>query len=199
MNPVDERFEHRLLDRFHYDDRQDGDGYGPDSPRVGDKGWIIWQTAFNELDRPFEIVRDEGRGRTGLPLLLVGMEDNYGDDWHIRENDDSQYMSLLEAGLDGASLTLMERKHGIARWRSERGESKPIELTAPDGKPTDTVYAYQPSPTNGGYTTSIAGGRLAANRAKPSRTRCATSDTSWRNHEYRNKHHIHHFGWQAVR
>lgn len=38
MNPVDERFEHRLLDRFHYDDRQDGDGYGPDSPRVGDKG-----------------------------------------------------------------------------------------------------------------------------------------------------------------
>ena len=58
MNPVDERFEHRLLDRFHYDDRQDGDGYGPDSPRVGDKGWIIWQTAFNELDRPFEIVRD---------------------------------------------------------------------------------------------------------------------------------------------
>ena len=35
--------------------------------------------------------------------------------------------------------------------------------------------------------------------AKPSRTRCATSDTSWRNHEYRNKHHIHHFGWQAVR
>ena len=48
MNPVDERFEHRLLDRFHYDDRQDGDGYGPDSPRVGDKGWIIWQTAFNE-------------------------------------------------------------------------------------------------------------------------------------------------------
>ena len=146
MNPVDERFEHRLLDRFHYDDRQDGDGYGPDSPRVGDKGWIIWQTAFNELDRPFEIVRDEGRGRTGLPLLLVGMEDNYGDDWHIRENDDSQYMSLLEAGLDGASLTLMERKHGIARWRSERGESKPIELTAPDGKPTDTVYAYQSEP-----------------------------------------------------
>lgn len=146
MNPVDERFEHRLLDRFHYDDRQDGDGYGPDSPRVGDKGWIIWQPAFNELDRPFEIVRDEGRGRTGLPLLLVGMEDNYGDDWHIRENDDSQYMSLLEAGLDGASLTLMERKHGIARWRSERGESKPIELTAPDGKPTDTVYAYQSEP-----------------------------------------------------
>lgn len=87
-----------------------------------------------------------GRGRTGLPLLLVGMEDNYGDDWHIRENDDSQYMSLLEAGLDGASLTLMERKHGIARWRSERGESKPIELTAPDGKPTDTVYAYQSEP-----------------------------------------------------
>ena len=117
MNPVDERFEHRLLDRFHYDDRQDGDGYGPDSPRVGDKGWIIWQTAFNELDRPFEIVRDEGRGRTGLPLLLVGMEDNYGDDWHIRENDDSQYMSLLEAG-----------------------------LAAPDGKPAGTVYAYQSEP-----------------------------------------------------
>lgn len=128
MNPVDERFEHRLLDRFHYDDRQDGDGYGPDSPRVGDKGWIIWQTAFTEVDQPFEIVRDEGRDRTGLPLLLVGMEDNYGDDWHIRENDDSQYMSLLEAGLDGASLTLMERAHGTARWRSERGESKPIEL-----------------------------------------------------------------------
>ena len=43
-------------------------------------------------------------------------------------------------------------------------------------------------------TLILAGGRLAANRAKPSRTRCATSDTSWRNHEYRNKHHIHHFG-----
>ncbi len=143
MNPVDERFEHRLLDRFHYDDRQD-DGYGPDSPRVGDKGWIVWQSAFDEVDRPFEIVRDDPTiTGTGLPLLLVGMEDNYGDDWHIHENDDSQYMSLLEAGLDGASLTLTERAHGIARWRSERGESKTIELTAPDGKPAGTVYAYQ--------------------------------------------------------
>ena len=86
---------------------------------------------------------DQGR----IPrLLLVGMEDNYGDDWHIRENDDSQYMSLLEAGLDGASLTLMERAHGTARWRSERGESKPIELTAPDRKPAGTVYAYQSEP-----------------------------------------------------
>lgn len=55
-------------------------------------------------------------------------------------------MSLLEAGLDGASLTLMERAHGTARWRSERGESKPIELTAPDGKPAGTVYAYQSEP-----------------------------------------------------
>lgn len=147
MNPVDERFEHRLLDRFHYDDRQDGDGYGPDSPRVGDKGWIIWQTAFNEVDRPFEIIRDDPAiTGTGLPMLLIGMEDDHGDDWRIRDDDDSQYMSLLEAGLDGASLTLMERKHGIARWRSERGESKPIELTAPDGKPAGTVYAYQSEP-----------------------------------------------------
>lgn len=145
MNPLDDHLEHQLLDRFHYDDRHD-DGYGPDSPRVGDKGWVIWQTAFIEVDRPFEIVRDEGRDRTGLPLLLVGMEDDHGDDWHIRENDDSQYMSLLEAGLDGASLTLMDRAHGIARWRSERGESKPIKLTAPDGKPAGTVYAYQTEP-----------------------------------------------------
>lgn len=145
MKPFDEKLEHQLLDRFHYDDRQD-DGYGPDSPRVGDKGWITWENAFTEVSRPFEIVRDEGRYRTGLPLLLVGMEDDHGDDWHIREDDGSEYMSLLEAGLDGASLTLMERAHGIARWRSERGESKPIELTAPDGKPAGTVYAYQADP-----------------------------------------------------
>lgn len=146
MNPVDERFEHRLLDRFHYDDRQDGDGYGPDSPRVGDKGWIIWQTAFNELDRPFEIVRDEGQYRTGLPVLLVGMEDNYGRDWHIREDDGSEYMSLLEADLEGADLTLMERGYGIACWLSGQGESKPIDLVAPDGKPAGAVYAYQADP-----------------------------------------------------
>lgn len=146
MKPLGEKIEHQLLDRFHYGDRQD-DGYGPDSPRVSDKGWIVWQTAFNELDRPFEIIRDDPAiTGTGLPMLLIGMEDDYGDDWHIRENDDSQYMSLLEAGLDGASLTLMERKHGTARWRSERGESKPIELTAPDGKPAGTVYAYQSEP-----------------------------------------------------
>lgn len=31
MKPLDEFLEHRLLDRFHYDDRQD-DGYGPDPP-----------------------------------------------------------------------------------------------------------------------------------------------------------------------
>lgn len=146
MKPFDNHLEHQLLDRFHYDDRHD-DGYGPDSPRVGDKGWVIWQTAFNEVDRPFEIIRDDPAiTGTGLPMLLIGMEDDHGDDWRIRDDDDSQYMSLLEAGLDGASLTLMERKHGIARWRSERGESKPIELTAPDGKPTGTVYAYQSEP-----------------------------------------------------
>ena len=40
MKPLDDHLEHQLLDRFHYDDRHD-DGYGPDSPRVGDKGWII--------------------------------------------------------------------------------------------------------------------------------------------------------------
>lgn len=43
-------------------------------------------------------------------------------------------------------LGVLERRYYIARWRSERGESKPIELTAPDGKPTDTVYAYQSEP-----------------------------------------------------
>lgn len=146
MKPFDNHLEHQLLDRFHYDDRQD-DGYGPDSPRVGDKGWVIWQTAFNEVDRPFEIIRDNPAiTGTGLPLLLIGMEDDHGDDWRIRDDDDSQYMSLLEAGLDGASLTLMDRAHGIARWRSERGESKPIELTAPDGKLAGTVYAYQSEP-----------------------------------------------------
>ena len=134
MNPVDERFEHRLLDRFHYDDRQDGDGYGPDSPRVGDKGWITWENAFTEVSRPFEIVRDEGQYRTGLPVLLVGMEDNYGRDWHIREDDGSEYMSLLEADLEGADLTLMERGYGIACWLSGQGESKPIDLVAPDGE-----------------------------------------------------------------
>lgn len=43
-------------------------------------------------------------------------------------------------------MRVMERAHGTARWRSERGESKPIELTAPDGKPAGTVYAYQSEP-----------------------------------------------------
>lgn len=52
MNPVDERFEHRLLDRFHYDDRQDGDGYGPDSPRVGDKGCCLLLNCFVFLSNP---------------------------------------------------------------------------------------------------------------------------------------------------
>lgn len=129
MKALGEQLEHQLLDRFQYDDRHDEGWYGPDSPRVGDKGWVIWQTAFDEVDRPFEIVRDEGRDRTGLPLLLVGMEDNYGDDWHIRENDDSQYMSLLEVGLDGASLTLMERKHGIAHTGPADSDTKVANVT----------------------------------------------------------------------
>lgn len=145
MKPLGEKLEHQLLDRFHYGDRQD-DGYGPDSPRVGDKGWVIWQTAFDEVDRPFEIVRDKGRGRTGLPLLLIGMEDDYGDDWHIREDDDTNLMSLLEADLEGADLDLMERTHGKARWQSGQGESKPIDLYSPDGSRKGTVYAYQTEP-----------------------------------------------------
>ncbi|WP_368088602.1 hypothetical protein [Bifidobacterium bifidum] len=60
MKPLDEFLEHRLLDRFHYDDLQD-DGYGPDSPRVGDKGWITWEHPTGEegASRPFEIVRDD--------------------------------------------------------------------------------------------------------------------------------------------
>ena len=33
-----------------------------------------------------------------------------------------------------------------SRLCAERGESKPIELTAPDGKPAGTVYAYQSEP-----------------------------------------------------
>lgn len=82
MNPVDERFEHRLLDRFHYDDRQDGDGYGPDSPRVGDKGWIIWQTAFNELDR---IRSEEGVIR---PMLVLTGPDGCGCQSVIPEHYD---------------------------------------------------------------------------------------------------------------
>ena len=109
--------------------------------RVGSSG----RPRFNELDRPFEIVRDEGAAAPACPAA-----GRHGGQLrrrlHIRENDDSQYIEPAGTGLDGASLTLMERKHGIARWRSERGESKPIELTAPDGKPTDTVYAYQSEP-----------------------------------------------------
>jgi len=65
MKPLDEFLEHRLLDRFHYDDRQD-DGYGPDSPRVGDKGWITWEypTGDEGVSRPFEIVRDDEHVRS---------------------------------------------------------------------------------------------------------------------------------------
>ena len=149
MKPLDEFLEHRLLDRFHYDDRQD-DGYGPDSPRVGDKGWITWEypTGDEGVSRPFEIVRDDEHVRsegTGLPVLMVGMMDDGRRECAIRDGEDVIYMSLLEADLDGgASLTLMERAYGHARWHGDiHLEGCPIDLYAPDGKPVGAVGARQ--------------------------------------------------------
>lgn len=152
MKPLDEFLEHRLLDRFHYDDRQD-DGYGPDSPRVGDKGWITWEypTGDEGVSRPFEIVRDDEHVRsegTGLPVLMVGMMDDGRRECAIRDGEDVIYMSLLEADLDGgASLTLMERAYGHARWHGDiHLEGCPIDLYAPDGKPVGAVGTRQTEP-----------------------------------------------------
>ena len=119
MKPLDEFLEHRLLDRFHYDDRQD-DGYGPDSPRVGDKGWITWEHPTGEegASRPFEIVRDDEHVRsegTGLPVLMVGMMDDGRRECAIRDGD---------IQLEGC----------------------PIDLYAPDGKPVGAVGARQTEP-----------------------------------------------------
>ena len=153
MKPLDEFLAHRLLDRFHYDDRQD-DGYGPDSPRVGDKGWITWEHPTGEegASRPFEIVRDDTEHvrpeGTGLPVLMVGMMDDGRRECVIRDGEDVSYMSLLEADLDGgASLTLMERAYGHARWHGDIPlEGCPIDLYAPDGKPVGAVGARQTEP-----------------------------------------------------
>lgn len=118
MKALGEQLEHQLLDRFQYDDRHDEGWYGPDSPRVGDKGWITWEnpTGGEGASRPFEIIRDDEHYRpdgTGLPLLMVGMMDDGREECVIRDGEDVRYMSLLEASLgDGASLTLMSREHG---------------------------------------------------------------------------------------
>lgn len=154
MKPLDEFLEHQLLDRFQYDDRHDEGWYGPDSPRVGDKGWITWEHPTGEegASRPFEIVRDDTEHvrpeGTGLPVLMVGMMDDGRRECVIRDGEDVSYMSLLEADLDGgASLTLMERAYGHARWRGNiHGEGCPIDLYAPDGKPVGAVGARQTEP-----------------------------------------------------
>lgn len=153
MKPLDEFLEHQLLDRFQYDDRHDEGWYGPDSPRVGDKGWITWEHPTGEegVSCPFEIVRDDEHVRsegTGLPVLMVGMMDDGRRECAIRDGEDVSYMSLLEADLDGgASLTLMERAYGHARWHGDiHLEGCPIDLYAPDGKPVGAVGARQTEP-----------------------------------------------------
>ncbi len=79
---------------------------------------------------------------------MVGMMDDGRRECVIRDGEDVSYMSLLEADLDGgASLTLMERAYGHARWRGNiHGEGCPIDLYAPDGKPVGAVGARQTEP-----------------------------------------------------
>ncbi|PWG65645.1 hypothetical protein [Bifidobacterium callitrichidarum] len=64
MNAEDERFQHAYLNHFHYADRTD-DGWGPDSPRVGDQGALCHGLDAEEFTVSVE-------PRTGLPSLHVG-------------------------------------------------------------------------------------------------------------------------------
>lgn len=113
MNPLDERMEHMILDRFTYADRSD-DGYGPEHPRVGDTGWLnrpagrwVAGTSF-----PFEVARDP---RTGLPALRV-FYDNQSDPRRVMPNMDAKtdWESLLCTVFDDAELILVRRGHGEA-------------------------------------------------------------------------------------
>lgn len=109
MTPVErERFDHEYLSRFAYNDRTD-DGYGPDHPRIGDKGMLC----HNVQAEPFTV---EHEPRTGLPAL------------HLVSG---KWAGLLDVTLDpGAELILHERKPGKAEIHETDGR-RFADLTPP--------------------------------------------------------------------
>lgn len=83
-------FDNRFLDHFTYDARED-DGYGPDHPRLGDKGWLARLSGLGAVlhVKDFEVAYD----RFGLPSIrtsqtisgrectgMLGMQDVFADE-----------------------------------------------------------------------------------------------------------------------
>lgn len=71
MKPLDEHFEHQLLDHFTYDTRTD-DGYGPDHPRVG---YRCARSFPNVGQRVF--FRIEREPNTGLQSVIDAIGEHY--------------------------------------------------------------------------------------------------------------------------
>ncbi|MBT1162822.1 hypothetical protein [Bifidobacterium sp. SO1] len=109
----EERFWHEYLDRFHYTDRTD-DGYGPDSPRVGDKGSAVTYSVTESMKNiPFTI---EIEPTTGLPALHA----NTGE-----------WMGLFDFAVSPwRELYLHERAHGTAVIHGN-GVDECADLTPP--------------------------------------------------------------------
>lgn len=145
MKPIDERFEHQLLDRFEYTARKD-DGYGPNHPRVGDVGVLRMHDAPDAPYQAFEVVRDRV---TGLPILMV--------DDPIPETEDmaEEPMSLHGPGWNMMDMILTERAvTGTARlvepstWLGTVYEVSPAfddccEVAVPhdeDGRPFRLIF-----------------------------------------------------------
>lgn len=86
-----ERFQHSYLNHFQYADRTD-DGWGPDSPRLGDRGALCHGLATEEF-----VVETEPH--TGLPALHV----------------DTHWVGLFETAIDPhTEMILHDRKPGLA-------------------------------------------------------------------------------------
>lgn len=103
MNPLDEHFEHQLLDHFTYDTRTD-DGYGPDHPRVGDR---CARSFPNVGQRVF--FRIEREPNTGLPYCVF---------------DDRSWNSLLCTFFkndEGCAIVLLGRPQRLAERRIQAG------------------------------------------------------------------------------
>lgn len=64
-------FDNRFLDHFTYDARED-DGYGPDHPRLGDKGWLARLSGLGAVlhVKDFEVAY----GRLGLPFAVIRLD-----------------------------------------------------------------------------------------------------------------------------
>ncbi|MBT1164643.1 hypothetical protein [Bifidobacterium felsineum] len=124
MTMNDETFQHMILDRFHYNDRTD-DGYGPDSPRVGDRGDVV-RSPYTRI--PFTIGIEP---RTGLPALHIPKTPWTGEE---------HWRSLLNEALDPhAELILHERAHGTARITTYEGDEYPTITLSPPYEGCETV------------------------------------------------------------